>query len=330
VNAASASRRTFLLCAALLATGAARAQAAPPKRVVMVVDWIATPNLRQARTRWFAAEGLVERRDVVVEYAELPKIRAPAEMETRARAIVSSRPDVIVIDASEHIALFRRLTSDIPLVFVNLPMDPVRVGMVENLRRPGGNLTGTMNQDTELFAKAWEMAKELRPTLRRVGFLVDDGVPAAFLDLAREDAAAIGARLQIEFVQIIVPRGAAFADAERAIRAAKVDGLTDGFSEDPTWLPDLIRFLVRANIVPVVGDADAVRLGSLLAVQTNTQRGARDAVTIAAKILRGARPGDIPVHVNRDVIVSINLGTARAMGIKVPESMRVRANLVIE
>ncbi len=87
---------------------------------------------------------------------------------------------------------------------------------------------------------------------------------------------------------------------------------------------------MRANIVPVVGDGGTVRMGSLLAVQTDTGRGARDAVTIAARILRGARPGDIPVHINRDVIVSINLRTARAMGITVPESMRVRANHVVE
>src|SRR5206468_3534446 len=110
VNAASASRRMFLSWAALVATGVARAQPSSPKRVVMVVDWAATPNLRRARTRWFAAEGLVEGRDVIVEYAEFIRMRDAAEVETRARAIVSSRPDVIVIDPSDHIALFRHLT----------------------------------------------------------------------------------------------------------------------------------------------------------------------------------------------------------------------------
>src|SRR5258706_5697473 len=155
MNTASANRRTFLSCAVVLAAGVARGQPTSPKRVVMVVDWIATTNLRRARTRWFAAEGLVEGRDVIVEYAEFIGIRDPAEVETRARVIVSSRPDAIMIDASEHIALFRRLTSDIPLVFVNIPFDPLRLGMVENLRRPGGNLTGTMNQDTEPVPKPW-------------------------------------------------------------------------------------------------------------------------------------------------------------------------------
>jgi putative ABC transport system substrate-binding protein len=330
MNRASASRRSLLSWIALLASGAAHGQSILPKRVVMVVDWTVTPNLRSLRTRWFAGEGLVEGSDVVLEYAEFNNVRNPVELEKRAKAIVSSRPNVILIDAAEHIELFRRLTSDIPLVFVNLSMDPVRLGLVENLRRPGGNLTGTMNQDTELTVKAWEMAKELRPAIKRVGFLVDDGVPAVFLDLGREVNDAAAARLGIEFVKIAFPRGASFADVRREILAARVDGLTDGLSEDPPWYPDLIRFVQQANIVGLLGDMEAVRMGSLLAVHTNTARGFRDAVSIAAKILRGARPGDIPVQLNRDVIVSINLRTARAMGIVVPESIRVRATHVFE
>src|SRR5258706_12274701 len=110
MNTASANRRPFLSCAVLLAAGVARGQPTSPKRVVMVVDWIATPNLRRARTRWFAAEGLVEGRDVIVEYAEFNGIRDPAEVETRARAVVPSRPGAIMIDASEHISLFRART----------------------------------------------------------------------------------------------------------------------------------------------------------------------------------------------------------------------------
>ena len=317
-------RIVTLLFAACVARAPFGTAAAVPRRIVLIHEFEINDGHRRAHARWLAQDGLIMGSDVVIEYVNLVAIRDVAEMERKARAIVASRPDVILID-TDHTFLFKRLTSDIPIVFANFCCDLVRLGLVESLQRPGGNVTGTASPPID---KALEVAKELRPRMKRIGMLFDDNVPAQFLSETREGNRPVARRLGLVLVDIAIRRDAAFPDVERAIRAARVDAVEIDLSERFSWEPDLMRFLERARIIGLWGDAVAVRAGGLLAVHSDGGRGFRDAMGIAARILKGAKPAEMPVQINHYIHTSINLRTAKAMGIEIPPSVLTIADVV--
>ena len=218
-------------------------------RVVRVV--FAQNNSEKARERFralFAEHGWVEGRNLALSYVDI--VGAPkAEAEARARAVVASRPDAIVIIASPEIALFKRLTKDIPIVFFNLGFDPARIGIVESIRRPGGNITGTSLHFERLWAKAWEMLKEIQPAAKRGGVLrepiePDHELVRGMVSTYQEAWQAVASRLGIEIREIVVPEEATLAMAVDAVRKSKSDALV--IWKNP---PGLIDFLEKARIL---------------------------------------------------------------------------------
>ena len=319
---------------ALCWPGAVLAQG--PARIARVV--IAQKVSEKSRELWraeFAKHGWVDGRNLALSFVDVRE--APeGEAEARAREVIASRPDAILMLASAEIALFKRLTKDIPFVFYNGGTDPARLGLVESLRRPGGNITGTSLHMDRIWAKAWAMLKEIHPAMKRGGVLSDledhDRYPNEDWSRAdsvhREDMQATASRLGIEIRDVFIPKGATLVMAMDAIRKSKSEALRI----DAAWtkFPGLIASLEKARILTCGFTLAFVRGGGLLTFTFDFEEGQTQAVAIVARILRGESPATIPIYESVRYHVAVNLRTARAMGFTIPASIRIQATEVIE
>ena len=302
--------------------GAARLHRSDEKAPRGVEDWA---NKR------FAEEGLVPGRDLRVEYVDL-RLDDPdvAALEGRARAMLASRPDVVIV-GEDGIELLQQLTRTIPLVFYQFSADPVAFGLVESYGRPGGNITGTTYAAPGGEMKGWELLKELSPKARRIGILWREWeLGERWVPMVRSLEKAAASRLGLERVEIVFPRTTAFAPVERVIRAAGIDMLDAGNDNEEPWFPDLMKFVARTRVPTLYGHVGRVRQGGLLSANASTGQAMVEAFAIAGKILRGAKPGDIPVSVPTRFVIAINKRTAREMGLVVPSSVLLRASTVID
>ncbi len=277
----------------------------------------------------FAEEGWVDGRNFALEYVELGTLD-PTEVERRARAVIAGRPDAILV-AGDNIGRFARLTKQIPIVFYLMGFDPLRAGYVESYSRPGGNVTGIMFYPPGHELKSWELLKELAPKARRIGVMEEEDYPREdWYPERRDTELATASRLGLELVRIVVPTNSAYPAIERAIRKAKIDLLGSVHNDGAPWIPDLMRFLERSRIPAVWASPTSVREGGLLSSQPSARGQFRTAVKIVAMILRGANPATIPVHSPTSFTTAINLRTARAMGLTVPPSILMRADVVVD
>lgn len=332
-------RRRVIGCAAtaLLAPSLVRAQ---PASRIMRVAFVPTGSmssrtaaqqleLRQVNAKLFAEQGFVEGRNLALEYVDLDD-SDPTEAERRARVVIAGRPDAILV-AGDNIGLFARLTKEIPVVFYYMGFDPLRAGYVQSYSRPGGNVTGIMFYPPGHVLKSWELLKELAPKARRIGVIwFEDNLRGPWAPEVRDVELATASRLNLELVTIVLPTNSAYPAIERAIRKAKIDLLGNPGDDSVPWTPDLMRFLERSRIPATWSSPGSVRAGGLLSSQPNWVGQRTIAVTIVAQVLRGANPATIPVHSPTTFTTAINLRTARAMGITVPPSILLRADMVFE
>ncbi len=329
-------RRRVIGCSAAVLLGPALARAQPASRIMRVAF---VPNgsmssrtaaqqleLRQVNAKLFAEQGFVEGRNLALEYVDLDH-SDPTEAERRARAVIAGRPDAILV-AGDNIGLFARLTKEIPVVFYYVGFDPLRAGYVESYSRPGGNVTGIMFYPPGHVLKSWELLKELAPKARRIGVIwFEDNLTGPWAPEMHDVALATASRLGLELVRIVVPTNSAYPAIERAIRKAKID-LLGNLGDGAT--PDLMRFLERARIPASWNGPGLVRQGGLLSSQPKGIGQRTIAVTIVGQVLRGANPATIPVHWPTSFTTAINLRTARAMGLTVPPSILLRADMVFD
>jgi putative ABC transport system substrate-binding protein len=238
---------------------------------------------------------------------------------------------VVMLPGWEAI-LFQRLTREIPLVFVNFGGDPVGTGLVRSLRRPGGNVTGSAQNMMSMTSKLFELLREFRPGGKRGGVLVkESSLRARHMLQGREEIARAGTLLGLDIAAIAVPDDPTMAMAQGALERARPDYLfvTDDLYEKPV-LPELIAYLERARIPAVWISRDLVRRGGLVSFTPDVAQGRRNAVEIAARILRGENPGTIPVYQTDRYHVTINRRTADAMGLQVSPALLTRADEVVD
>jgi putative ABC transport system substrate-binding protein len=241
-----------------------------------------------------------------------------------AGELVALQPDVLLAVETTALA-FRRHTSTIPIVLW-ASLDPVAAGLVRSLAQPGGNVTGVSNVADGLTAKNVEALFELVPRARSVALLQDPRWAAAArqLEIAREVARLKGARL--DGVPITTDAHA----VERAFQAfarERPDGLMIATNGATLAQAQAIRERVRAQRLPAVGLIEA---GAVVRHSADVVESLREAADLVDRILRGAKPADLPVRQIKSVIVTLNLGLARELGIEVPASLRLRADEVIE
>ncbi len=306
-------------------------QAAKIARIgYLVLNLAANPHLTEAFRQGLRDLGYVEGRNVVIEYrdAEGKFERLPA----LAAELVALKVDVIVVAGGTLVALAaKQATRTLPIVFTPAA-DPVESGLVTSLARPGGNVTGLSILAPELVGKCLEQLKQAVPRVSRVAVLWQPGgVPERtekdMLKGAEVAARALGVRPQ--FIEARGPDDfdRAFSDMTKARAGALTVLGSTMFGNERRRLVDL----AAKNRLPAVYPwREFVDAGGLMAYGPNLADLYRRAATYVDKILKGAKPGDLPVEQPTKFELIINLKTARALGLTIPQSLLLRADEIIQ
>jgi putative tryptophan/tyrosine transport system substrate-binding protein len=268
--------------------------------------------------------GWIEGRTIAIEY-RWSQGRAERITEIAAE-FIHVKVDVIVTTGTA-VAIVKQATAVIPIVFA-VADDPVGGGLVASLARPGGNVTGLSLQGSDLAGKRLELLREVVPGLRRLAIMFDSGYPAAVLENGAVQAAARTLGLEVASHEIrraddISPVVEAFksrADALYVVENALV-------AANRTRI---ITFVLSARLPAIFNNRDYVQARALMSYGPNYPNQFRRTAELVDKILRGTKPGDIPVEQPTRFELVINLTTAKALGLTVPESFLLRADEVIE
>jgi putative ABC transport system substrate-binding protein len=325
-------RRTFLCGLTLGPLAAPLAAEAQPAGKIPRIGFLSlsSPEAVAPRIEAFRQGlrqlGWVESQNVTIEYryAEGKVERLP----TLAAELVGLRIDLLVVGGITASHAAKQATTSLPIVFIGAG-EPVTTGLVTSLARPGGNITGIASLVPELVAKHLELLKEAIPKMRRVAVLLNPTNPTSPLAVkyAETAAVALGLRLQVSEVR----RLADFEHAFAVIARDRPDALY--VPGDPVVILHLSRvvdFAAKSRLpamYPVREFADA---GGLMAYGANLSEMYRQAAVYADKILKGARPGELPIEQPTKFELIINLKTAKALGLTIPPSLLQRADQVIQ
>ena len=245
-----------------------------------------------------------------------------------ARELVNLGPDIIFANTTAATAALQRETRTIPIVFVSVN-DPVAGGLVARLDRPSGNVTGIGNYEATLGGKWLELLSEIAPGLKRAAIMSNPDTHAVSIFMPSIEAAARS--LKVALITAPVHSDVEVETAIIALGREPGSGLVS--------MPDLFTAVHRASIilaaarnnVPAIYGASAqVRDGGLLSYGPGNVDTYRRSATYVDRILRGAKPGDLPVPLPTKFEMAVNLKTAKALGLTVPQSILLRADEVIE
>jgi putative ABC transport system substrate-binding protein len=270
--------------------------------------------------------GWSEDRNVHLDYrfAAVKAERIPAF----AKELVGLQPDVILAQSTVAAAELQRETRAIPIVFVNVS-DPIGAGFIANMARPGGNLTGVVHLEAGIIGKWLAMLKEIAPRLARAAVMGNR--KAASLDYFMRSAQAVAPSLAVEVVANHVETA---ADIERAIESvARVPDSGLILPPDSTTIAhrDLIIALAARHRLPAVYALHLfVAAGGLMSYGTDQNDMFRLAAFYVDRILRGDKPAELPVQAPTKFETSVNLKTAKALGLTMPPGLLVAADEVIE
>ena len=324
------NRRTFLsaLAGGLLAAPLA-AEAQPRSRVARVA-FLDGGNLEshlwQATRDGLRGLGYVEGQNLIIEFrsAEGQFERLPALLAELIRLHV----DVIVTIGDPVVSAAKQATSTIPIVMAGAG-DPVGRGFVASLARPGGNITGVSNLAVALTGKWLELAKDVVPRISRVAILRNGGNPTHALFWAEAQTSAHGMAVTVYSVEVRSPGEFehAFASmAQTGVGAVVV--LADPMLGSPRMR---LADLSAKHRLPIISPfREAAESGGLISYGPSLRANFRRAATYVDRILKGAKPGDLPIQQPTTFELVINLKTAKALGLTIPQSLLQRADQVIE
>jgi putative tryptophan/tyrosine transport system substrate-binding protein len=268
--------------------------------------------------------GWVEGRTIAIEYRwDEGRIERDAEI---AAEFVRLKVDVIVT-VGPAVPTLKQATAVIPIVF-SLGNDPVGGGLVASLTRPGGNVTGLSLQATDLAGKRLEILREVDPHLRQLAVMGNVGYPDVVLEMGEVQAAA--RTLGIEVAPLEIRRAEDIAPAFAALKT-KADALY--VMGDPLVAANrrrIITLALGARLPTIFNNRAFVQAGGLMSYGPNYSDLFRRTAELVDKILRGMKPGDIPVEQPTKFELILNLTTAKALGLTIPESFLLRADEVIE
>ncbi len=270
------------------------------------------------------ALGYEEGKNVRLDFRNLANEEAAL---ATAREFVRDHVDVIVAFENQTARAAKATTSEIPVIFVHVT-DPVADGLVNSLPRPGGNLTGFAGLG-DVPAKRLELFKELVPPLRRVLILIEPQDPVTRRVLGELEKA--GAALKLHLVKREVSHEADIEGVFRSLRRAEVDGTFVASPNLYSKFSSIILRLASERRIPLASHWKGwVEQGALFSYSGNLQSVGGDAARYVVKILAGTKPADLPVQELSRFELVINLKTAKALGLKIPKSVLVRADEVIQ
>jgi putative ABC transport system substrate-binding protein len=329
----SSTRRAFLLAAAawpaLAWAGAVRAQApAKVRRIGLLSQYSPsdTAPLHQAFRLGLRNLGWIEGKNISIEYryAEGRADRLP----DLAADLVRLKVEVIVASASTAALAAQEATRAIPIVMAS-GGDPVAFGLVGSLARPGGNVTGLSQMTTEMAGKRLELLREMVPKLSRVAVLWDPQVAGSTLSWKELQLPARQLGVQLHSLEVRSPNDfdQAFEDATRARAGALF------ITQAPVITTNLKRIAglaAKSRLPTIFHLSEFADAGGLVAYGADRADMYRRAATYVDKILKGAKPSDLPIDQATRFELVINLKTAKAIGLTIPQSVLFRADRVIE
>jgi putative ABC transport system substrate-binding protein len=303
---------------------AARARAQTPRRPVIGFLRAGEPPKAfvEAFARGLREQGFVAGQDVLIEF----KLGSTDEMPRLAEELVRSKVDVILANASSAAVAAKRATASIPIVMAAV-YDPVELGIVPSLGHPAGNITGTAVTAGDMAGKRLELLRELVPTIKHAGLLSHLGHASNAVQLEALEAAArtLGVQLAVAVVR-------SENDFEPSIGSLRgIDGLLH--PDTPLFNSNRARFLaaLAKRRLPAIHPFRAYPdEGGLVSYGADVSDLFRRSGAHVGKILKGAKPADLPVEQPARFELVINLKTARALGLTVPQSLILRAEDLIE
>ncbi len=269
--------------------------------------------------------GYVEGKNIIIEFRWAD---TGDQLSERAAELVRMKVDVIFASSSTEVDVVRRATRTIPIVFAT-HADPEGLGHVASLARPGGNITGLSMRLTELVTKEVEIMKETLPHMVRIGVLQATTAPSGPPALHAGEVAAHKLGVQVLRVPVRAAEDldSAFAIMERErIGGVLVLGSAFTFSHRER----IAKLALKHRLPTMFGPSENVEAGGLMSYAPNLNDLTRRAATYIDKILKGAKPGDLPVEQASKYDLVINLKTARTLGITIPPGVLLRADQTIE
>ena len=314
----------------------ALAEAQQPKKVprigYLAADDAATESARAEAIRLALRErGYIEGQNIAIEYryAEGKSDRYPE----LAAELVHLKVDIIVVAGADGlIRVVKNTTKTIPIVMTGGGSDPVEAGLVESLARPGGNVTGLTTLNSELGGKRLELLKEAVPKLARVAVLYN---PASSPGTTREvkevlPVAARALRLTIQLWEVRAAEN--FDEVFAAISKWRPDGLYVG-SRNPLMAANekrIVGFALKSRLPSAYDRREAVDAGGLMSYGADLGDRYRRVAIYIDKILKGAKPAELPVEQPKKFELAINLKTAKQIGVTIPPNVLARADKVIK
>ena len=269
--------------------------------------------------------GWIENRTMAIEYRWTEgRNERYAQL---AAELVRLKVDVIVALGSPAIVAAKQATAVIPIVFP-LASDPVGDGLVASLARPGGNITGLSNEQPDLAGKRLEILRELVPGLSRLGYIANVNNPTAMGNVREIQEAAV--KLALQIMPLDIKRAEDIAPAIETLKGRAQALYVVG---DPLIADNQIQIntlALAARLPTMHGSRSYIASGGLLSYGPNYSDLFRRAGDYIDKILKGAKPADLPVELPTTIELIVNLKTAKAIGLTIPESFLLRADEVIE
>jgi putative tryptophan/tyrosine transport system substrate-binding protein len=324
---------SILLVLVLLAVGVIAAAQQPKK--VPRIGYLSSLDPASESTRSEAIRlalrelGYIDGQNIAVEYRYADgKIDLYPEL---AAELVRLKVDIIVAaGGSAMVRAAKKATKTIPIIMAGAPPDPVKAGLVESLARPGGNVTGLATLSGELAGKRLELLKEAVPKLARVAVLYDPASPSGALDV--KDVLPVAARTLRLTIQ---PWEVRSTDDFDRVFAALNKQRPDGLFVSPVALMSanqkrIVRFALESRLPSMYSNREAVDAGGLMSYSADPADSYRRVATYVDKILKGAKPADLPVEQPRKFVLMFNLKTAKQIGVTIPQRVLGRADKVIK
>jgi len=275
---------------------------------------------REAVRERLAKQGFVEGRNLQMIWRGGSGMRH--EDRETARELVAARPDAILTFSTSMTQAVQWATKSIPIVFAHVS-DPIADGVVKDYARPEGNTTGVSTHHRELLGKRFELLRELLPKAKRVAFVgayASDPSYAVSLSVIRDAATRLG----FELIEVIYAN-LWLIEEQRAEAMIVYSSLGQRLTTE-----NLIGLAAKLRIASIFPSAESVALGGLASYGTDPLEDTRLGAEQLARVLNGAKPSNLPVYQNSRFALAVNLNTARALGLTIPQSILTRADQVIE
>jgi ABC-type uncharacterized transport system substrate-binding protein len=326
------NRRRFLAAALFLPPLALLAHAAERSKVVRIA-WLSAGNMTSHRAYVEAFGGAMrelgyeENRDYVMEFQWGDE--HAESFSAMARELVGRGPDLVLTTCAPSSRAVLDASNTVPIV-MTISDDPVGRGLVKNLSRPGGNITGLATRSEELAGKRIELLKEVLPAARRIGITFDpshDVTPTALAEARRA-----ATQLKVELLPYEAIGVEDFSRALAEMKKARADAMLvlPGGSINFRPRRELAEMVLQERLPSSFSTAEFVEVGGLMSYGPDFRAMFRRTAAYVDKILRGARPGEMPVEEPTQFELAVNLNTARALGIVLPQTLLMRADRVVQ